>query len=215
MLPFTAEVYFVTVGQFSRDTWPASFVAFFLCILALVIACWPWIWRDRLVSTILALIWVWAGLGFQMSYLSSILWAATPLGVLFVAEGLLLACLGVLRSDLKFYAPSSFAGWLGLMLALGSVACYPVFALVVGIERSQLPIVGMAPTPTALYTLGMLLLTVPRAPLFLTIVPMIWLILAAAGGWLMQSSTALLLLLVGLVAVVTLIAKRHPPTSLM
>lgn len=73
----------------------------------------------------------------------------------------------------------------------------------------QVEIYGVAPDPTVLATLGILLLAAGRASWALVVIPILWCALSGAVQWTMESPDALVMPLAG-VAVLFLAGTRKP-----
>jgi hypothetical protein len=58
---------------------------------------------------------------------------------------------------------------------------------------------GVAPAPTAVFTLGMLLLTAGKAPVHLAVIPLLWSLGGGATAWILGITAGLTLPLAGVV----------------
>ena len=123
-------------------------------------------------------------------------WAASYFAWLFAAEVLLLGWLGVAKAGLRFGWRRDAAGLLGAVLFTGSVALYPLLAPVLGRGWTQSEVFGIAPDPTVLGTLGLLLMAdgAPRSRWALLAPPMIWCLVSGATLWAMGSPEKWILL---------------------
>jgi len=130
-------------------------------------------------------LWVGLGLGaawacvgwlFLQNRYAPINWAVEPMVPVFLLQAVLLALAGVLPRGLAF-ARLDGIGWAGLGLA-GLGLLYPGLTLVLGRPLAQVEVFGIAPDPTALVTLGLLLCArSPRPGLLLGVlmpVPLLW-----------------------------------------
>ena len=78
-----------------------------------------------------------------------------------------------------------------------------------GDARARLIVVGLAPGPTAVFTLGMLLLTAGRTPLHLAIMPLLWTLVAGATAWILSIPQDLALPIVGVGAFALILWKNR------
>ncbi len=85
-LPFTIEQFFEIFAQYNRDVWPMQVVIYILAIAALVLALRETKYSNRVISTILAFLWLWIGLVYHLSYFSTINGAAYVFGGLFIIQ---------------------------------------------------------------------------------------------------------------------------------
>ena len=176
-------------------------------LLALVTAAW-W-WRHRaaapaagtwgVVFAAAALAWAGVGWGFLLQLYAEINWAAQGAALAFAvqAAGLLAlaCCAGVGRARLVPAAPGGRRR-LGLALLLGAVLLYPLLAPLQGRPWAQAELVALAPDPTAIATLGLLLCTgsphrgLRRALGALRVLPWAWCAASAATLWTMGAAQA-------------------------
>ena len=100
-------------------------------------------------------------------------------------------------------------GWAGLALLAYAIAGYPLLAAVVGDGVASIPVVGLAPGPTAVLTLGMLVLADGRTPLHLAFVTVLWSLIAGATAWTLGVPEDLVLPLFGLGSLALIIWKNR------
>jgi Family of unknown function (DUF6064) len=182
MLPFTAEILFSSFEQYNRAPWPLSVLAVALACAAILLTVRPVRNGGRVIGALLALAWIWIGIGYHFLHFAAIDFAAPLYGVFFVVQGLLLAWTGMLQGRLAFRFGGDLFGWCGLSLALAAAIGWPL-ADGLGHGWPSVRVVGLAPAPTAAFTLGMLLLTAGRTPLHLAVIPLLWTLVAGATAW--------------------------------
>src|SRR5690606_30295963 len=187
MLPFTADVLFSSFAQYHRALWPLPILAPILALALLVLTVRPVRHGDRAIGALLALAWLWVGIGSFVFYFAAFDFAAPGYGLLFAVQGLLLLWTGVVRGRLAFRFAGDLFDWCGLVLALAAALAGPLGDWLWGRDWASARVVGLAPGPTAVYTLGMLLLVVGRTPLRLAIVPLTWTLVAGASAWILTS----------------------------
>lgn len=179
MLPFTPDVFLSLFEQYNRAVWPAQIVAYVLGILAVLLALRPILGGGRLVGVVLAASWLWTGIAYHLLHFAMINFAAPGFAALFVLQGLLLAWTGLARGRLAFRFRPDATGWSGLGLAVFALLGYPLAAWLAGHGWPRLALAGVAPCPTTILTLGMLLLAEGRTPWHLAVIPLLW---SAVGG---------------------------------
>jgi len=184
-LPYSLEVLFALLAQYNRTFWPALPLAVLLALSVLALALRPARGGDRAVGGVLALFWIWVGAAYQLGTMTAVDFAAPLYGALWIAQGLLLTWTGVLRGRLAFRFAGGGAAWAGLGLALFALAGYPLIVVLMGYGWQAMPLVGLAPDPTAIFTMGLLLLTAGRVPPVLIVLPLLWAGVAAMTGWLL------------------------------
>jgi hypothetical protein len=185
MLPFTADILFASFGQYNRPLWPAQILVWLLGLAALLATFRPMRGGDRAVATLLSAAWLWTGVAYHMLHFATINFMAPLYGAVFVLEGLLLAWAGVARGKLAFRFHADVAGWAGLAFAVAALALWPLADLLTGQGWPGVRLPGLAPAPTALFTLGLLLLTQGRTPIHLLVIPVVWALVAGATAWIL------------------------------
>jgi hypothetical protein len=190
LLLFAPRTYWRLFELHNEAWWPLPLLMPGLFLLLLMLALRG---RARPVLLTLALVWAFVGWTFVSGRYAAINWAAgyaVPL-VALQAAGLAYAAFraSLLQLD-RGAARRSVAG----ALAGLAIGVYPLLAPLQGRPWTAAEIVGLAPDPTALATLG--LLTLDRGPLarWLLVVPVLWCLLAALTLWTMGSAQAWLLL---------------------
>jgi hypothetical protein len=103
------------------------------------------------------------------------------------------------------------AGILGIALFILSLSLYPMIAPLSGRPWHQAEIFGVAPDPTVLATLGLLLLARGRPRWQLLVVPVLWCVISGATLWAMDSPDAWVSPLGALLALAASIWKRSRP----
>lgn len=214
-MPYSAEAYFAQIGQYHQAAWLIQWLLPVMMLLGLAIAFSGIRHRTRLLCAILVSTWLWIGAVFHYHFFAGLNFAAPFYAGLFILQGVLLAESGVVRGQLELADGASAVGnrvatRLGLAMLLAGPLLYPLADWLAGISWQQLRWPGLAPTPTAIFTLGMLSLA-KRAPVRLYLVPVFWLLLAAASGWVLGISRDTLFVVLTMTALVFIAqAKRRP-----
>jgi hypothetical protein len=196
MLPFTADILFASFAQYNQALWPLPPVALLLGLAAVLLTVRPVRDGNRLIGGFLAAAWLWTGIGYHMLHLARLDFAAPLYGALFVLEGLLLPW-AVVRRRLGFSFHAGLFGWVGLALAMLAVA-WPLVDRLSGLTWQAERVVGLAPAPTTVLTMALLLLAERRTPLHLAIIPLLWTLIAGATAWILWIPQDLALPVVGL-----------------
>ncbi|MBA4328313.1 MAG: hypothetical protein C0428_08810 [Polaromonas sp.] len=184
-LMFSPRTYWRLVELYNRDFWPLQLPLFAAGLAAVWLASVRRAPAFRWIAFGLAATWLWVGWAFLWQRYASINWAATYVAIAFAVQALLLAGLA-LRSGQAASPPSKAARGVGGLLAAAGLL-YPLSGLALGRPWLQSEVVGMMPEPTALLTLGLLLLggqpstSTGRALLFY--IPLLCLLLGAATAW--------------------------------
>ena len=210
MLPFTADILFSSFEQYNRALWPLPILAFALALVIVRLTLRPARHGARVIGALMALAWLWIGVGYHFLHFAAIDFAAPLYGVLFIVQGLLFAWTGVVRATLAFRFGADLFGWSGLALALAALVAWPLAdGLLHGWQSVR--VVGLAPGPTAVFTLGMLLLMAGRSPLHLAVIPLLWSLVAGATAWLLSIPQDLALPVAGLGGLALILWKNRRP----
>jgi Family of unknown function (DUF6064) len=177
-LLFSPRAYYRLIERYNAAVWPVHILALGLGITALALLRRPTPTRGRAIALILSLLWIWVAVAFVWSRYTTINWAARYVLPLFAIEVLLLVWLGVVRQQLRFYPRNDLAGRIGTGLLVFSLVLYPALAPLLGRGWHQAEVFGMVPDPTAVGTLGLLLLIEGRPSWSLMVVPALWCLVA-------------------------------------
>jgi hypothetical protein len=66
------------------------------------------------------------------------------------------------------------------------MAIYPLLGWLAGHGWPRGPVFGVAPCPTVIFTMGLLLLAEGRLPRHLLIIPVLWALLGGTAAWLLN-----------------------------
>ncbi len=183
-LLFSAATYHRLFELYNAAIWPAQVltVALGLMILALLLRRGTEA-RGRLVAAILAAFWLWIGIAFHGSRYATINFTAVYFAWAFGVEAALLIWVGAVRGGLRFERPAGAAGRVGLWIFLFALVFQPLVGPMLGRGWRQVEIFGVAPDPTAVATLGILLGARGRRRWLLMAVPALWCVVT--GGTLL------------------------------
>lgn len=180
-LLFAPRTYYRLFELYNASIWPAQVAAAGLgfCV-AMLLRRGSGPMRARAVPAILAACWLWVAVAFLARRYASINFAATEFAWAFGVEAALLVWLGVARATLEFARPPRVAGRIGFGLLLFALLAQPLLGPALGRSWRQAEIFGVAPDPTAVATLGILLLARGRLRWALMIVPAAWCVFTGA-----------------------------------
>ncbi len=194
-LLFAPRTYYRLFELYNADIWPLHVITLGagVALLALMRSRTPW--RGRLIVAMLAACWLWIALAFHWQRYATINWVATYFAAAFAIEALVLLWIGLVRDRLAFDANASLRGRIGIALLAFAVSAQPLLALLLGAEWPRLEIIGVAPDPTAVATLGVLL-AANRVHWIALAIPLLWCLLSGATLWVMDDRAAIMLPLI-------------------
>jgi Family of unknown function (DUF6064) len=178
-MPFTVEQFFDVFARYNLALWPWQIAA----ILAGIISVGLLMSQSRTatvaVLVIMAVMWLVNGMGYHWTFFAPINPAARLFAAGFVVEAVLLLAAAVFATDLRLTARGDLASILGLVLIVFALAVYPAIGWLAGHRWPAMPMFGVAPCPTTIFTIGLLLQGPWRTVRWLLILPGLW---AAVGG---------------------------------
>ena len=140
----------------------------------------------------LAACWLWVAWAFHWQRYATINWAASYFAAGFAIEALLLIWIGVVRDGLQFDSDRSAIARIGVAIFVFALIVQPLIGLLFGREWPQLEVFGVAPDPTVVATLG-LLLAANRSHWIALPIPLLWCLLSGATLSVMNAADAFVL----------------------
>lgn len=213
-LLFSPRTYYRLFELYNAAIWPAQIVALGLGIAMLALLRRGGAREGRAIAAMLAGCWLFVAWAFLIERYATVNWAATYFAAGFAIEALLLLWAGLIRGGLKFHSGTDAVSRAGLCLVLFALVVQPLIGPLVGRLWTQVEIFGVAPDPTALATLGLLLAT-DRVRWELLVIPILWCAISGATLWAMESPDAPVVPLAALAALLfaarkTLSRDRQP-----
>ncbi len=191
---FSLHSYYRLFELYNSAIWPAQVVAF-----ATGLAMWPLLRRaeprrGRVIAAILAGSWLWIAIAFHATRYAKLTWVARDFAWGFGLEAALLLWAGVVRGRLVFDRRPA-----GVAILLFALVAHPLLGLLFGRSWRQVEIFGVAPDPTVIATLGVLLLAAGRVRWELLALPLAWcgisgatlLSMKAPDAWIPTAAAAL------------------------
>lgn len=182
MFPYDAEVLAATYAQYNDAVWPAQPVALALALAALGHCVRPLPGGDRAIGVLLLTAWLWCGLVFFPRYLAPLDFMAPAYGWAFVFQAALLAW-ALVWHRLTFRFRHDAVSWIALAVIAEALFGLPAVTALGDLGWAGARLVGVAPGPTVLFTLGLLLLAEGRRRRLLMAVPLAWCALAGVTAW--------------------------------
>jgi hypothetical protein len=172
-LLFSAKSYDRLLELYNRAIWPAQIVAMALGLTIWMILRRSFKSKGRFIAAVLAGSWFWIALAFHAERYAKINWAAVDFAGGFALEGALLVGLAIVRRE-PAYEPPPWMRRLGLGMFLFGLWAQPLVGWVLGRPWRQAETFGTAPDPTAVATLGVLLLGSGRGYRAAAVIPVLW-----------------------------------------
>ena len=207
-LMFSSRSYYRLIESYNAAIWPAHFLALVAGIIVLGAIARPRQHLQRSAALVLAAAWGWVAWAYHLERYAEINTAAPYFAAAFALQALLLGWLAY-RPGNAVPAPQPVAlGLTGL-----AIFAYPVLTLARdGGSWRQAEVFGIAPDPTAVATLGILLAW--RAPAIFWLIPVSWCLVSGATLMELKIGHAWLLPALALTAVLAAIMVSKTPRDL-
>ncbi|MCC5833494.1 MAG: hypothetical protein JJU20_02065 [Opitutales bacterium] len=199
-IPFTADVYLRLIERVNSGQWPLQLPMLIVGLAVIVL-----LGRKRKLSAgaLLAAAWVWVGTAFLIQRYAQLTWVADYWGWAFCAQAIVLCAFAFgSKSDFRFRKPFPISDCLGLAIALYGLVAYPLLTAFAGSGWAQSESFGIHPDPTAIATLGILILFSRGWQLWIqSLIPLSWCVFSAltlsvletSGFYILVSGIALFL----------------------
>jgi hypothetical protein len=207
---FSPRTYVRLIEHYNADVWPLQLVAMAAAIAIVLEARSQRSSASRAIALVLAATWLFVAWAFHIRRYASINWAAHYFAIAFAAQAVLLAWIGTVRGRLRFTAGASLQQRAGYVIVIAALAGMPVAEWLAGRGWRELEWFGIAPDPTVVGTLGVLLLARERPPWSLLVIPLSWCAVNGAFQWALGLADALALPLSALLVLATRFAPRAP-----
>ncbi|HYD71152.1 DUF6064 family protein [Azospirillum sp.] len=201
-LLFSPRTYYRLFELYNAAVWPGQVPALALGGALAALPVLRVSWGGRMAAAILAVCWLWVAWGYLYTRYATINWAAEYMAMAFVGQALLLVAIGVLGGRLRF----GQRPWVGIAFVLFAVAVQPLIGPLAGRTWAQVELFALAPDPTAVATLGVLL-AAQRVRWELFVLPLAWCAVGGATLWTMEAPDAWVLPAAGGLALTVALAR--------
>jgi hypothetical protein len=205
-LLFSPRTYYRLFELYNLAVWPWQIVAFVLGLTVLALWLRGGSWRGRAIAGILAVCWLWVAWAYLLVRYDTINWAASYFAFGFAIEAALLVWSGIIRNGLRLRRRRDAVTMTGLGMFGLALFTWPLIGWLLGRPMVQAEVFGVAPDPTVVATLGVVL-AAERTRWDLLVVPVLWCAISGATLWTMQSPDALLLPAAALLTAIAAIRK--------
>jgi hypothetical protein len=187
LLPFSSRTYYRLFELYNLEWWPLHLLALALGVAVAALGRHGGERASRAIAVILAAGWLWVAWAFHGQRYASINLAAGYFAWAFAIEALLLLWLGAVRGGFAPGRATPLQRLGGAGLFLFALLVFPLVGLQQGRSWKQAEVFAMAPDPTALATLGVLLWAGGRPLQWLFPIPLAWCLVSGATLWAMRS----------------------------
>ncbi len=210
LLMFTPEVYFRLFERYNGMVWPGHLVAFSVAIWMFVGTRDSGPRQSRWIAGVLGAVWLFIAWAFFLRYYAEVFLAAPWFAAGFALQGLLLVVAGG-SGRLRFAWRVDAVAGVGITLLLYSALGHPLVGIFAGRDWNGVELFLLAPDPTAIGTLGLLLMSSGRNHWVLAVVPLLWCLISGAISWVMGAYSGLGIPLAAVVALASMACRSLGP----
>jgi len=185
-LPFTRTQFLQVFAEYNQGIWPLQILAVALGFVAVALIFSRRRWAGRGIAGVLVLLWAFMGVGYHGLFFARINPAAYLFAGLFLVAASIFLVEGVVRNRIRFAFATGVRGWLAMALLAYALVVYPILGLLKTHPYPETPLFGVAPCPTTIFTLGLLLLAAHPRPLMLAAVPLTWSVIGGTAAFLLK-----------------------------
>ena len=174
-MPFNVEQFLEVIKNYNLAIGILPVViAFSLGILSIWVLIRKKEYADVVINNILAVFWIWNGAVYHLGFFLKINPAARIFGILFIIQGLLFLYYGNFTRKLQYTFRKGVYYTIAWVLILYAILIYNILSPLLGHVYPVAPLFGIAPCPTTIFTLGIIIFTNEKMPKIILIVPFIW-----------------------------------------
>lgn len=180
--PFTISDFLAVFAAYNAAIWPFHLVAYGLGLMVLTAVARPRPDAVRLAFAALAILWVFTGIGYHLMFFATINPIAPAFAAFFVLQGILLLASAIRPGDLRLELEHDLPSIAGLVTIAYALAIYPVLGIWAGHGLMAGPMFGVAPCPTTIFTLGVLMIARGTWVIWLSVIPIMWSLIGLAAA---------------------------------
>jgi len=203
-VPFSEQQFFAVFAAYNEAIWPAQIAAYALGLCAAALVTRQDGISGRVISIILAAMWLWTGIAYHWLAFAPINRAAYLFGALFTVQGFVFLRYGLRGTGPRFGFYNHAAAYAGIALIAYAGIFYPLVGFWTGHRYPETPMFGVTPCPVTLFTFGLLLLSRERVPWHVLVIPVLWSLIGGTAAFLLGVVQDWILLLSGLISALLL-----------
>jgi len=163
--------------------------------------------KNRMINLILSVAWLWSFIFYFLISLTEYTTVAYIYGFAFLLQSIFFMYEGFFRSDLSYDFNNIARHYTGFAMILLGLFIYPILGLGLGKDFQNTLMAGL-PGPTIVITLGFLLMTVRRIPVYLLVIPVLWSLSQAMISFKIFRPEDIILYITVLVSVIWLFSQK-------
>jgi len=171
--PFTTEQFLNVFKFYNESVFPLQILFIVAAIYCTYLLFKNYKNGNKIINGILAFLWLWIGIVYQILFFSSINKAAYFFGIIFIIQGLIFLYYGIIKNQLVYNYQQKVINYIGFFFILYSLIIYPMLDLSFGHTYPYSPTFGL-PCPTTIFTFGMFLFISKKTKVLFLILPFVW-----------------------------------------
>lgn len=179
-IPFTAEQFYGVFEKYNTTIFPIPIIIFLLGFILLFTLHTKSKYKNKLIGSVLGIIWLWVGLVYHITFFTAINKAAFIFGALFIVQGLLII-INTFKGKLAFSFEFTKAHLIGYFFIIFGLFIYPLIGYFLDSSFIRTISLGL-PCPTTIFTFGIFLLTNKNFSKHLLVIPSIWAIVGLSAA---------------------------------
>ena len=156
-IPFSPEQFLNLFETYNHFIQPLQIIAYILGLLSILFLFRKNKITPKIITGILATFWIWIGFFYHILFFSSINKAAYLFGSLFIIQGFFFMYTGIIRRKLDFHIEWNITTISGFIIILYAMIIYPILNILLGHSYPRMPVFGVTPCPTTIFTFGFIL----------------------------------------------------------
>lgn len=212
--PFTQDQFFQVFEKYNHAVFPLQLALLGFGIIVVLLIHRDIKNKNLWIGGFLALLWLWAGIAYHLSFFTPINRAAYGFGGIFILQGIFFL-IETFRGRLQFSLKNHTWQYIGYFFVLFGLIIYPLISYTLSEQATHTISLGL-PCPTTIFTLGWLMLTSRPFPKYLLIIPILWAIIGTGAAINFGIYQDYLMLIAAVAATIYLFTrnKKKPANSL-
>jgi len=182
-MPFSEQEFLSVFARYNQAVWPLQIAAYAMGAIAVALLFWESRVSAIMIPTLLGALWAINGFGYHATFFAQINPFAPVFAALFLFQALFLGLSPLFFGDMRFHVRKNMRSLVGLTLIAYAMVAYPIWGRLVGQHYPAVPVFGIAPCPTTIFTVGILLFAKWRAARWLLVVPAVWAVIGGSAAF--------------------------------
>lgn len=173
---FSEAIYYRQFELYNQAIWPLHIVAILFALSVLYTLCKRPVWAGRIVASVLVVSWLWVAVAFLYRWFYQIHVVANWYAFGFLVQAGLVYWFGFIKNRFNEFVTSRLRISVGSGLLFVAIFLYPFIAWMSGRSWLQFEMFALAPDPTVLATIAILVLL--KVPGGLYVIPALWILIS-------------------------------------